>query len=164
MTVLKKTTILLLLILGANFAFAGPIDDIVKRAKQSLAAGDYKAASTVVDSALAGMPSDFKLLITKADILFAQKDYAGALGFYEQAVAQKNKDADALYGAGFAALNSNQGQKAVGYFERGVNSGKRKPDFYYGLGSFRLARFPKPTLLCGRQSRLIRKLPHITKP
>jgi tetratricopeptide (TPR) repeat protein len=134
MTVLKKTTILLLLILGANFAFAGPIDDIVKRAKQSLAAGDYKAASTVVDSALAGMPSDFKLLITKADILFAQKDFAGALGFYEQAVAQKNKDADALYGAGFAALNSNQGQKAVGYFERGVNSGKRKPDFYYGLG------------------------------
>lgn len=134
MTVLKKIAISLLLICGVQLALAAPVDELVKRVKGEIDRGDYSAALAPVDSALAVTPSDFKLIRMKADIYFAQNLSDSALKYYEQALSQKPKDPDALYGAGISAINLNQTAKALDLFTRGTKSGKRKAEFLYGLG------------------------------
>lgn len=134
MTVLKKTTLILLIILGVQIALAAPVDELVKRVKGDIDRGNYATALAPVDSALAVTPSEFKLIRIKADVFFAQNNSDSALKYYEMALTQKPKDPDALYGAGISAINLNQTSKALDFFTRGTKSGKRKAEFLYGLG------------------------------
>jgi len=128
----KKTLLIILLMFSVNLAFCASSSKLAKSVTEMLEAGKVSEAQGLIDSALAVTPDDYKLLTSKGDILSAQADYTKALEWYEKALANKSKHPDALYGAGLAALKTDQPQKALDYFERGVNTKKRKVDFLYG--------------------------------
>ncbi|MCP4581715.1 MAG: tetratricopeptide repeat protein [candidate division Zixibacteria bacterium] len=129
---IKKTTIMILLVFSAGIVFGASSSKLVKDVVKMLEAGNIAQAESVIDSALAVSPEDHRLLIAKGNILDIKEDYTGALNYFEQALVQKSKDSDALYGAGMAALKTDQAEKALEYFERGIDRGKRKGDFLYG--------------------------------
>ncbi len=134
MAVNKIATCISVIVLFAITVIAGPVDNLIARAKNMATGGDTERAIAALDSALAVSPTDFKLLLARADILAGQGDYASAYDYYIRALAQSGKDPNALYGAGMAALKKGDYAEAQELFQRGVDSGKRKAEFLHGLG------------------------------
>jgi len=132
--VIRTAAWALVTLLWVMAAIAGPVDNLVVRAKNMAAGGNAEGAVAVIDSALAVSPTEFKLLLARADILAGQGDYQTAYDYYIRALAQSGKDPNALYGAGMAALKKGNFAEAQELFQKGVNSGKRKAEFLYGLG------------------------------
>lgn len=128
----KRTILIILLIFSVNLAFCASSSKLAKDIAAMLETGKTSEAESLIDSALAVTPDDNDLLNIKGDIFRAQNDYPKALEYYDKVLVNKAKDPDALYGAGLAALNTDQAQKALEYFERGAKTNKRKTDFMYG--------------------------------
>jgi tetratricopeptide (TPR) repeat protein len=126
--------ILLATIVLAVPVFAGPGDVAYKQAQDLINNGDLQGALAAANSGLTLEPANFKLLLITGDIYFAQANYDSALVYYQKAVEKKDKDPDALYGAGMAAFNIRDFDRALEFFTRGEKTGKNKPKFYYGLG------------------------------
>ncbi len=125
---------LLALTILAMPALAGPGDDAYKQARDLKDNGDLQGALAAANSGLALEPANLKLLTLTADIYFEQTRYDSALVFYQRALEKKDKDPDALYGAGMSAFNLKNFDQALEFFTRGEKTGKDKAKFYYGLG------------------------------
>lgn len=132
--ILKKLVLTTIVIVGiASIAMAGPADDALDKARAFFDKGDYQSAATAAAEGLAVDPEHFKLLRISGQIQLELGQYGQALGFFEQALSQKSKDIETLFGAGMAALKTGEYKKAEEYFGRGLDR-KKQARFYYGLG------------------------------
>ena len=130
------TSIILALVLYScsGPALAGPGDEAVGKAQALKSQGDPQGALGAAQQGLAAEPDNPKLNFLVGEIYYNTGQYDSALVYYGRVLLKKGKDADALYGAGLAALNLKNYEESIGYFERGEKSGKDKAKFLYGQG------------------------------
>lgn len=128
-------------------AAAGPADDALNLALTLKGNGDLQGAVKAAVDGLALAPNDFKLNLFAGDLFYELGQYQESFAAYQKALGEKNKDLDALRGAGRSALKLGRYQDAASYFENGLKK-KKSAEFHYWLGTaqMELGNYPEADL------------------